>query len=149
MVASELIFKRTRTEVAQSFYFETLTLPAHLPPALQLLFPAQPDFLLQGSITQSSNNTSDWRLCVEIPKTLGDNSHSNHYKLKSLSFCIVVPECEDKNALMQRLYLAIESNVSVNLTLYTHDEWTELLKDPSSYAAWIGRRGRVIYEPAP
>ncbi len=70
-------------------------------------------------------------------------------KLKSLSFCIVVPECEDKNALMQRLYLAIESNVSVNLTLYTHDEWTELLKDPSSYAAWIGRRGRVIYEPAP
>jgi hypothetical protein len=86
MVASKLIFKRTRTEVAQSFYFETLTVPAHLPPALQLLFPAQPDFLLQGSITQSSNNTSDWRLCVEIPKTLGDNSHSNHYKLKSLSW---------------------------------------------------------------
>lgn len=48
---------------------------------------------------------------------------------------------------MQRLYLAIDSNVSINLTLYTHDEWTVLLEDPSSYAAWIGRRGRVIYEP--
>ncbi|MCI8856724.1 MAG: hypothetical protein HFH26_09310 [Clostridiaceae bacterium] len=68
-------------------------------------------------------------------------------KLKSLSFCIVVPSCEDKSALMQRLYLAIDSNVSINLTLYTHDEWTVLLEDPSSYAAWIGRRGRIIYEP--
>lgn len=70
-------------------------------------------------------------------------------KLKSLSFCIIVPECRDKSSLMQRLYLAVEHNVPVNLTLYTHDEWTALLEDPNSYAAWIGRRGRVIYEPTP
>lgn len=70
-------------------------------------------------------------------------------QLKSVSFCIIMPECEDKNALMQRLYLAIESDVPVNLTLYTQEEWAELQHDPSSYAAWIGRRGRVIYESSP
>lgn len=70
-------------------------------------------------------------------------------QLKSVSFCIVVPACEDRNALMQRLYLAVESDVPVNLTLYTHEEWAALQGDPSSYAAWIGRRGRVIYESTP
>lgn len=69
-------------------------------------------------------------------------------EIKSFSFCIVVPECGDRNGLMQKLYLAIESDVPINLTLYTHDEWAELQRDPSSYAAWIGRRGRVIYESA-
>lgn len=67
-------------------------------------------------------------------------------QLKSVSFCIIVPQCADKNKLLQRLYLVVENNVPVNLTLYTHDEWTALQKDQSSYAAWISRRGRVIYE---
>ena len=67
-------------------------------------------------------------------------------EIKSFSFCVIVPQCDDRNGLMQRLYLAIESDVPVNLTLYTHDEWAELQPDPSSYASWIGRRGRVIYE---
>lgn len=67
-------------------------------------------------------------------------------KLKSISLCIIVPD-GDKKELLRRLYLAIETDLSINLTLYTHDEWSKMQADPSSYAAWIARRGRVIYEP--
>lgn len=68
-------------------------------------------------------------------------------KLKAASLCIVVPNGTDKHALQQALYLAIIADVPVNLTLYTQDEWDRLIQDESSYAAWIHRKGRVLYEP--
>lgn len=68
-------------------------------------------------------------------------------KLKAASLCIVVPDGTDKRALQQQLYLAILADVPVNLTLYTQDEWNRLTQDDSSYAAWIHRKGRVLYEP--
>ncbi len=67
-------------------------------------------------------------------------------KLKAASLCIVVPDGTDKHSLQQQLYLSIVADVPINLTLYTAQEWDTLLADTTSYAAWIARKGRVLYE---
>ncbi len=67
-------------------------------------------------------------------------------KLKAASLCIIVPDGTDKHSLQQKLYLSILADVPINLTLYTVAEWQALLTDATSYAAWIARKGRVLYE---
>ena len=59
---------------------------------------------------------------------------------------MIVPDGTDKHALQHALYLAIVADVPVNLTLYTVQEWDALTQDEDSYAAWIRRKGRVLYE---
>lgn len=66
-------------------------------------------------------------------------------KLKSVSLCVIVPT-GDARALRTRLHLAISVDIAVNLSVYTLDEWQALLDDPTSYAAWIDRKGQVLYE---
>ena len=56
-------------------------------------------------------------------------------KLKAFSLCI-------------HLHLAITVDVPVSLSVYTTGEWDDLLSDKTSYAAWIARKGRVIYDAA-
>lgn len=68
-------------------------------------------------------------------------------KLKAFSLCVVVPDGTDCRHLRTRLHLALSANVPVNLSLYTAEEWDDLLEDETSYAAWIARKGQVIYEP--
>lgn len=66
-------------------------------------------------------------------------------KLKAASLCIIVPDGTEKDQLQQKLYLSILADVPINLTLYTAAEWRALLTDETSYAAWIARKGRVLY----
>lgn len=68
-------------------------------------------------------------------------------KLKAFSLCIIVPDGSDCRHLRTQLHLALSADVPVNLNVYTADEWDDLLEDESSYAAWIARKGQVIYEP--
>lgn len=44
------------------------------------------------------------------------------------------------------LHLAITVSVPVSLSVYTTEEWAELCTDSTSYAAWIARKGKVIYD---
>lgn len=37
-------------------------------------------------------------------------------------------------------------SVPVSLSVYTTEEWAELCTDSTSYAAWIARKGKVIYD---
>jgi hypothetical protein len=67
-------------------------------------------------------------------------------RLKSVSLCIILPATMEKAALLRKLYLSLSVDLPVDLTLYSHAEWQTLNQDHSSYAAWIGRRGRVVYE---
>ena len=53
----------------------------------------------------------------------------------------------DCRKLRPRLHLAISADVPVNLSVYTAEEWEDLCADETSYAAWIARKGQVIYEP--
>lgn len=68
-------------------------------------------------------------------------------KLKAFSLCIIVPDGIDCRHLRTQLHLALSADVPVNLNVYTADEWDDLLEDETSYAAWIARKGQVIYEP--
>lgn len=68
-------------------------------------------------------------------------------KLKAFSLCVIVPEDADCRQLRTQLHLALSADVPVNLSVYTVDEWDDLLKDETSYAAWIARKGQVIYGP--
>lgn len=68
-------------------------------------------------------------------------------KLKAFSLCVVVPDGTGCRQLRTRLHLALSANLPVNLSLYTAEEWDDLLEDETSYAAWISRKGQVIYEP--
>jgi hypothetical protein len=67
-------------------------------------------------------------------------------KLKAASFCVVIPSGSDRDALLRKLYLSIDVEIPLTFTLYTSSEWEELNDDPASYAAWIGRKGRVVYD---
>ena len=68
-------------------------------------------------------------------------------KLKAFSLCIIVPDGSDCRHLRTQLHLALSADVPVKLNVYTADEWDDLLEDETSYAAWIARKGQVIYEP--
>lgn len=68
-------------------------------------------------------------------------------KLKSLSLCVIVGENENPRALRTRMHLAVSVDVPVTLCVYTTEQWEELLEDESSYAAWIARKGQVLYGP--
>ena len=67
-------------------------------------------------------------------------------QLKSFSLCVIVPNGSDCRHLRTQLHLALSADVPVNLSVYTADEWDELLEEETSYAAWIARKGQVIYE---
>lgn len=87
------------------------------------------------------------QLCVPLAIILyGEKRTLSTDKLKAASVCVIVPDGTDKHALQHALYLAIVADVPVNLTLYTVQEWDELTQDEDSYAAWIRRKGRVLYE---
>ena len=64
-------------------------------------------------------------------------------KLKAFSLCVIVPDNADCRA-----HLAITVDVPVSLSVYTIGEWDDLISDKTSYAAWIARKGRVIYDAA-
>ena len=68
-------------------------------------------------------------------------------KLKAFSLCVVVPDGTDCRQLRSRLHLALSADVPVNLSVYTNEEWDDLIADETSYAAWIARKGQVIYGP--
>ena len=68
-------------------------------------------------------------------------------KLKAFSLCVVVPDGTDCRQLRTRLHLALSADVPVNLSVYTNEEWDDLIADETSYAAWIARKGQVVYGP--
>ena len=68
-------------------------------------------------------------------------------KLTAYSLSVVVPDGTDCRRLRTRLHLALSADVPVNLSVYTNEEWDDLIADETSYAAWIARKGQVIYGP--
>lgn len=67
-------------------------------------------------------------------------------KLKAFSLCVIVPDGSDCRHLRTQLHLALSADVPVNLSVYTAEEWDDLLQEETSYAAWIARKGQVLYE---
>ena len=68
-------------------------------------------------------------------------------KLKAFSLCVIVPNDVDCRQLRTQLHLALNVDVPVSLSVYTTEEWNDLSEDETSYAAWIARKGQVVYGP--
>lgn len=66
-------------------------------------------------------------------------------KLKALSLCVIVEDGEPRDV-RRRLHLALSTEVPVTFSVYTRAQWQSLLGDETSYAAWISRKGQVLYE---
>ncbi len=58
----------------------------------------------------------------------------------------IVAEVSDKTTLEHDLYLAIASDVSFDIIVYTPAEWDTLTSDPQSFAHRILQKGTVVYE---
>ena len=67
-------------------------------------------------------------------------------KLQAFSLCVILSDDADARAVRTHLHLAITVDVPVSLSVYTIGEWDDLISDSTSYAAWIARKGRVIYD---
>lgn len=76
---------------------------------------------------------------------VGEKRTMSTQKLKSISLCVIIPE-GDTRALRCKLHLAASADVPLTLHVYTADEWAALLEEETSYAAWIARKGQVLYE---
>ncbi len=66
-------------------------------------------------------------------------------RVREVSVCIVA-DCADKQALLNSLYLDIESEIAFDLLVYTPSEWAELSADPQSYASRIAEKGQIYGE---
>ena len=87
------------------------------------------------------------RICTPVRVLLYNEKRTlSTDKLKAASFCVVIPNGSDRDAMLRALYLSIDIEIPLNFTLYTAEEWEELNDDPASYAAWIGRKGRAVYD---
>lgn len=65
-------------------------------------------------------------------------------ELSSFKLCIVV-NTDDKQSLLHRLYVEVDSDVPYDLVLYTPDEWNALLPMENSFAARISRTGVLLH----
>lgn len=75
-----------------------------------------------------------------------EKRHDGNRQAQAFSLCVIVPESANCRTLRTHLHLAITVSVPVSLSVYTTEEWAELCTDSTSYAAWIARKGKVIYD---
>ncbi|RCX16266.1 nucleotidyltransferase-like protein [Anaerobacterium chartisolvens] len=57
----------------------------------------------------------------------------------------VIKNTDNKRALLNEMYLNIESSRPFDLLLYTEEEWNRCVMDSTSFAYLINRKGIVIY----
>ncbi len=74
----------------------------------------------------------------------GSQAKGTATKRSDIDLCIV-KDTENKSDLLTDMYLKIESSRPFDLLLYTEAEWDDCVKDASSFAYLINKRGIVIY----
>lgn len=61
-----------------------------------------------------------------------------------IDVCIVA-ETQNKRRLASELQTVIESDIPIDIIVYTPDEWNECIKDETSFASKILAEGRILY----
>jgi len=74
----------------------------------------------------------------------GSQAKGTASKKSDIDLCIV-KDTDNKRELLASMYLKIESSKPFDLILYTEDEWNQCVKDTSSFAYLIYKKGIVIY----
>lgn len=65
---------------------------------------------------------------------------------RSVKLCIVIPDGQNAQAVEQRLYLDIDTELAFDALVYTAAQWEKLSHTPFSLAARALADGRVLYE---
>lgn len=67
-------------------------------------------------------------------------------EITEFSLGVITPRVDgtNRNAVIKEVYLAVDSEISYNLFLYSPDEWERLTEDSSSFASRILRKGTRI-----
>lgn len=62
--------------------------------------------------------------------------------------CVVTSLAEntERNYLLKRVYMEIESEIPYDIFLYSPTEWNHFTQNPSSFASRILRKGVIAYE---
>lgn len=74
----------------------------------------------------------------------GSQANGTATKKSDIDLC-VVKDTENKRELLTDMYLNIESSKPFDLLLYTEAEWSQCVKDITSFAYLINKKGTVIY----
>lgn len=74
----------------------------------------------------------------------GSQAKGTASKYSDIDLCII-KNTENKRELITDMYLNIESQKPFDLVIYTELEWNECIKDKTSFASLISRKGEVIY----
>lgn len=74
----------------------------------------------------------------------GSQSKGTATKKSDIDLCII-KNTDNKKALLADIYLNIESDLPVDILLYTETEWNNCVNDSTSFAHLINSKGVLIY----
>ena len=75
-----------------------------------------------------------------------NEKHTPAGDLVSFKLCVIVREGECIK-IEQKIYLALECEVPFDVRVYTHEQWTNAIRDPDTFAyRGILNGGVVLYE---
>ena len=63
-----------------------------------------------------------------------------------VDICVITNEQIDKNIMLKKAYIEIDSDIPFDLFIYTAEEWADRIQHSKSFASRIVRKGCVVYE---
>ena len=74
----------------------------------------------------------------------GSRAKGSEKEWSDIDICIIA-DTENKRRLASRLQTEIESELPIDIIVYTPSEWVACIKDDSSFAKKILTEGRILY----
>jgi len=75
----------------------------------------------------------------------GSRAKNSAGRSSDIDLCIII-EVADKRKLLTDMYLSIESDVPLDILLYSPDEWEQCVLDHTSFAYQINKEGVMLYD---
>lgn len=75
----------------------------------------------------------------------GSQAKGTARQKSDIDICII-KNTDNKRNLLADLYLNIDTSRPVDFVLYTEDEWEQCIKDSTSFAYQILKKGTVLYD---
>lgn len=81
---------------------------------------------------------------VQAVILFGSRAKGSETESSDIDICIIA-ETESKRRLASLLQIEIESEIPIDIIVYTPSEWSECIKDETSFAKKILTEGRILY----
>ncbi len=74
----------------------------------------------------------------------GSRAKGTETEASDIDICIIA-ETDNKRRLASSLQIEIESDIPIDIIVYTPSEWDKCIKDDTSFARKILTEGRILY----